>query len=65
MNIEYFINNNVEAKAGNTGHINDKTTVAVAAESAKNMEDMARGEGRRAAQILHNTWWWGGVEHRN
>ena len=48
MNIEYFIDDNVEAEAGNTrntGHINDETTVAAAAESAMNMEDMARGEG--------------------
>ena len=45
MNIEYFIDNNVKAKTGNTGLINDKMTVAAAAESAMNMEDMARGEG--------------------
>ena len=35
MNIEYFIDDNVEAEAGNTGntgHINDETTVAAAAE---------------------------------
>ncbi len=45
MNIEYIIDNNVEAKTGNTGHINDKMTVAAAEVSAMNMEDMARGEG--------------------
>jgi hypothetical protein len=45
INIEYLIDNNIEAKTGNTGLINDKMTVAAAAESAMNMEDMARGEG--------------------
>ena len=45
MNSEYFIDNNVEAETGNTGHINDKMTVAAAVESAMNMEDMARGKG--------------------
>ena len=45
MNIKYFIDNNVEAETGNTGHINDKMTVAASAESAMNMEDMAHGEG--------------------
>ena len=34
MNIEYFIDNNVEAETGNTGHINNKMTVAAAAVSA-------------------------------
>jgi len=45
MNIEYFIDNNVEAETWNTGYINDKMAVAAAAESAMNVEDMARGEG--------------------
>jgi len=45
MNIEHFIDNNIKAEKGNTGHINDKMTLAAAAESAMNMEDMARGDG--------------------
>ena len=45
INIEYLTDNNIEAKTENTGLINDKMTVAAAAESAMNMEDMARGEG--------------------
>ena len=45
INIEYLTDNNIEAKTENTGLINDKMTVAAAAESAMNMEDMARGKG--------------------
>ena len=65
MNIEYFIDNNVEAETGNTGHIHDKMTVAAAAESAMNMEDTARGEGATSSANTAYSMVVGGVKHRN
>ena len=65
INIEYLTDNNIEAKTENTGLINDKMTVAAAAESAMNMEDMARGEGATSSENAAKSMVVGGVKHRN
>ena len=65
INIEYLTDNNIEAKTENTGLINDKMTVAAAAESAMNMEDMARGEGATSSANTAYSMVVGGVKHRN